>query len=176
MSDYKYLDKGNNDGSILGRSSSAKIGFWGITPCDQPSALTAATTAITYSTATAFVTTITAATTAGYGFIITDESQSFLLTVKNIQTRIAEIEANLAEVGVIAGGTAVTTSSSYDYLGDGQGDGTIFGQDSSELVGFYGITPVDQPDALTTAAACVNSTALASTTNYDFTIATLVSN
>jgi len=30
-------------------------------------------------------------------------------------------------------------------LSDGSGDGTVLGQDSSDLVGFYGVTPVDKP-------------------------------
>lgn len=45
-------------------------------------------------------------------------------------------------------------------LSDGNPEGTILGQSSSDLVGFYGKTPVDQPatvtdgtDATTTQAA-----------------------
>ena len=32
MADYDYLDKGQDDGTILGKTSSRKIGFWGTTP------------------------------------------------------------------------------------------------------------------------------------------------
>lgn len=35
------------------------------------------------------------------------------------------------------------------YLDDDRPDGTVLGQDSSALVGFWGATPVDQPAALT---------------------------
>ena len=177
MADNNYLDKGNSDGTILGQSSSAKIGFWGITPGDQAAALTTALTTITYTTATAIATTITAAVTAGFGFINTDEAQSFLLVVQNVQARLAELETALKEAGLVAGGTATAlTDTQYDRIGTGQDDGDILGQDSSALVGFWGITPCDQPGALTAAAATVNSTALASATTYDYTIATLVSN
>jgi hypothetical protein len=35
------------------------------------------------------------------------------------------------------------------YLDDDRPDGTVLGQDSSAIVGFWGATPVDQPAALT---------------------------
>jgi len=36
-------------------------------------------------------------------------------------------------------------------LTDGNPEGSLVGQDSSDLVGFYGKTPVDQPAAITDA-------------------------
>ena len=38
----------------------------------------------------------------------------------------------------------------YNYLGDGNPDGTIIGQSASEKIGFYGATPVVQASAITT--------------------------
>ncbi len=35
-------------------------------------------------------------------------------------------------------------------------DGTIFGQDSSVLISFYGTTPVNQPDAITAVATAAS--------------------
>jgi hypothetical protein len=179
MSDYDYLDKGNVDGTIFGQSSSALIGFYGITATAQCSALTTALTTVTYTTATALATTIATAVTAGYGFLNTDEAQSFLLTVQNVQARLAIIQAALTNSGLVAGGTATSaTDTKYDFVGVGNmDDGVRFGQDSSAKIGFWGITPCDQNTALTvTAATTLNATALASTTNYDYTIAALVSN
>lgn len=47
------------------------------------------------------------------------------------------------------------------YLDDGNDAGTVLGQDSSALVGFYGTTPVNQPatvadatDAATAITSC----------------------
>lgn len=31
-----YLDDGNDDGTVLGQSSTSKIGFYGVTPIVQP--------------------------------------------------------------------------------------------------------------------------------------------
>lgn len=178
MASYNYLDKGNADGTIFGQSSTTKLGFWGITPADQPAALTTALTTITYTTCSATLTaviTITAAITAGGGFLITDEAQSFLLAVQNIQTRLAEIETNLVEVGIIAGGTATSeTDTKYDFIGTGNdADGMILGSASTTKIGFYGITPCDQPAALTAAAPTITCTATVSV--LDYTITTLVS-
>ncbi len=169
---YDYLDKGNGDGTILGQVSTAKIGFWGITPCDQPAAPTTALTTITYTTASALLTTISAAVTGGAGFLITDEAQSFLLAVQNIQTRISEIETDLAETGLIAGGTATSeTDKQYNFVGAGADDGIILGQASTALVGFWGITPCDQPAALTAQGTTITCTAAATA---DYAIAILV--
>jgi len=46
----------------------------------------------------------------------------------------------------------------YEYLGNGNPDGTIIGQTSTELIAFYAATPVAQPSgsaqgAVSTAAA-----------------------
>lgn len=47
------------------------------------------------------------------------------------------------------------------YLDSGNPDGTVFGQSATELIAFYGATPVDQPanvpkDATDAATAIVN--------------------
>ena len=154
---YDYLDKGSDAGTILGQSSSKLISFYGIQPVDQPSALTAAVSTLTYTTATTFTTTMfmsSTSTISGAGFKTTAEWGGVHTAVKNAQIRIAEIEARLAEVGIIAGGTVVTSATSstathYDVVGksDSGGDGVILGQYTSSLVGVYGITPCDQPAA-----------------------------
>ena len=79
-------------------------------------------------------------------FTTHEEAQSFLFVVQNIQTRIAEIQTNLAECGLIAGGTATAeTDTEYDFVGTGADDGIIFGKASTDPIGFWGITPCDQP-------------------------------
>lgn len=42
-----YLDDGNDDGTVLGQSSTAKIGFWGKTPVARPSVTAVATATAT---------------------------------------------------------------------------------------------------------------------------------
>ncbi len=173
MSDYNYLDKGNSDGTILGQSSSSKIGFWGIVPCDQPAALTTGLTVVTYVTCSGTPqTTITAAVTGGARFTTTSEAQSFLQVVKNIQTRLAEIQTNLAECGLIAGGTATAeTDKQYDFVGWGTDDGSILGKASTDPVGLWGITPCDQPTALTVGITAIVCTATVSVLDYTIAMA-----
>jgi hypothetical protein len=53
-----------------------------------------------------------------------------------------------------------------DYIGNGNDDGTDFGQSTSDKIGFYGLTtPIAQP---TVTAACL-TTAATTTTPYGFT-------
>ena len=40
----EFLDKGNDDGTVLGQDSSELIGFWGATPVDQPATITTVST------------------------------------------------------------------------------------------------------------------------------------
>ena len=101
MADYDYLDKGQDDGTILGKDSTRKIGFWGTTPVDQPAALTAQTTALIWTTATAQDVTVTGLT-AGVGFTTLDEFATVMLMVGNLQIRLAEVEARLEECGIVA--------------------------------------------------------------------------
>lgn len=44
------------------------------------------------------------------------------------------------------------------YLDDGDGAGTVLGQSSSELVGFWGATPVAQPSITAVATATATTT------------------
>lgn len=47
----KYLDDGNSDGTVLGQDEDAKVGFYGVTPVDQPATITDGTDATTTQTA-----------------------------------------------------------------------------------------------------------------------------
>jgi hypothetical protein len=152
MANYDYLDKGCDVGTVLGQTTGALIGFWGITPVDQPATLTTGLTTITLTaSATATASTYTTFTTAGMGFVNMTCAMSFVKAVQNLQIRSAELEARLVEAGIVAGGTGIstTTSNGIDFLDKGNDEGTILGQDSSELIGFWGITPCDQPTAVT---------------------------
>lgn len=177
MTDYNYISNGNPIGTILGQTSTSKIGFWGIAPADQPAALTTRVSTVTYTTATtptSIIVISATATTSSVGFITTAEFGGVCNAVKNAQIRMKELETLLAEIGIIAGGTAIvtTTATPYDIIGYG-GEGDMLGKATTSLVGFYGITPVDQPAALTTASAhpVLIITATTVTTGIDTTIA-----
>ena len=169
---------GGSEGMILGCSATALIGFWGVTPCDQP-------TALTTCTATAKATLITTATismtsvdltislmisnSAGYGLGTagtSNEFASFLSKIASLQTRLGEMETRLTEVGILPGGTAVTSADSlaYDYLDGGADSGTIFGRDADAKIGFWAATPCDQAAVLTTAQATISYVAAVANT------------
>jgi len=43
----RYLDDGNDAGTVLGQDADALVGFWGTTPVNQPAAIVDATDAAT---------------------------------------------------------------------------------------------------------------------------------
>lgn len=68
--------------------------------------------------------------------------------------------------------------SNIRYLDDGRSDGTVLGQSSSELVGFWGATPVVQPSgasqsAVSTATITAVSTATPITSGYGYSTTAL---
>lgn len=52
------------------------------------------------------------------------------------------------------------------YISDQNPDGTVLGTDSSDLIGFWGATPVDQPAALTAALTTITPADAEGTPDY----------
>ena len=50
MAEYEYIGDGRPDGSIIGRASTEKIGFFGTTPADQPASANEAAVSSTITT------------------------------------------------------------------------------------------------------------------------------
>lgn len=48
----------------------------------------------------------------------------------------------------------------YEYVGDGRPDGTVVGRASTELIGFYGTTPIVQATVAATTTTTATTTAL----------------
>ena len=85
MATYNYIGDGNPDGSILGSSSTEKVGFWGVTPVVQPTSASQAAVS-------------TAAATSGsaiYGF--TSAQANGIVTLLN------QLRADLVTAGIIKG-------------------------------------------------------------------------
>lgn len=102
-SNKKQLSDGNPDGTVLGQDSSDLISFHGADPCDQGAALTAQLTTITHTapgTPDYAIQNVT--NSSPYGFVTADEANTVLSVVKNLQERLAEVEARLEEKGLIA--------------------------------------------------------------------------
>jgi hypothetical protein len=52
-----------------------------------------------------------------------------------------------------------------EYLGTGNDDGVALGRDTADLVGFYGVTPVDQGAAVTALVTTPTATDIATAVN-----------
>lgn len=106
----EYPGTGNDDGLVVGRSTSDLVGFYNSTPVDQGAALTTALTTITPADAEGSPDYAIAAITSStpFGFASAQEAISVLYVIKNLQTRVNELEARLdasTGVGLIAAGS-----------------------------------------------------------------------
>lgn len=91
-------------GFQVGQSSTDLVGFWGKAPVDQPAALTAQLTTLVPADAEGTPDYATAAitSTTPFGFASAQEAITVLYVVKNLQVRLAEVEARLEECGIVA--------------------------------------------------------------------------
>lgn len=90
-------------GTKIGTTTTQKIGFWNTTPVNQPDALTAQDTSITHtSPGTPDFAIQDLTQTTPFGFVTQDEGNTVLQVILNIQVRLAEVEARLEELGLVA--------------------------------------------------------------------------
>jgi hypothetical protein len=94
----------NGAGAVVGQSASDLVSFHGATAVDQGAALTAQLTTITPADAEGTPDYAIAAliNSNAYGFASAQEGITILYVIKNLQTRLAEVEARLEEKGLIA--------------------------------------------------------------------------
>ncbi|WP_136420289.1 hypothetical protein [Herbaspirillum sp. ST 5-3] len=104
MSDPYVVGDGRPDGVTVGASTTEKVSLYGVTPVVQGAALTAQLTTITPADAEGTPDYAIAALTSStpYGFASAQEGITVLYVIKNLQTRLAEVEARLEALGVVA--------------------------------------------------------------------------
>jgi len=90
-------------GTKIGTATTQLLGFYNATPVDQPAALSTGLTTITFTepgTPDYAIADLTQ--TTPYGFASADEGQTVLKVIANLQAKVAELEARLEELGLIA--------------------------------------------------------------------------
>ena len=93
----------SSDGYVIGKDSTSKVSFYGATAVDRPAALTAQLTTLTPADAEGTPDYATAAITNStpFGFASAQEAITVLYVIKNLQERLAEVEARLEEIGLV---------------------------------------------------------------------------
>jgi len=101
---YETLSYGATDGCRVVASATEKLAFWGGTPVVQPAVLTTQLTTITIADAAGTPDyAISAVTnTTPYGFANAAELISLLYVIKNLQTRVSELESRLTAASLLA--------------------------------------------------------------------------
>ena len=101
---YETLSYGSPSGCRVVGSATEKLSFWGGTPAVQPAVLTTQLTTITIADAagTPDYALQAVINTNAYGFASAAEAISTLYVIKNLQTRVAELESRLIAVGFVA--------------------------------------------------------------------------
>lgn len=90
------------DGAVIGKSGGT-VGFYGATPVAQPAALTTQLTSITHTapgTPDYAIQDLTQ--TTPFGFATKDEGNTVLSVIANLQARLAQVEARLESLNLIA--------------------------------------------------------------------------
>jgi len=100
----KQLSDGNPSGTTLGQDANDLVSFFGATPVDQPASLTTQLTTLTPADAEGTPDYAIAAITNStpFGFASAQEAITVLYVIANLQTRLAEVEARLEELGLVA--------------------------------------------------------------------------
>ena len=91
------------EGMNIGIAATDKVAFYGATPVVQGAALTAQLTSITHTapgTPDYAIQNLT--TSTPYGFVTADEGNTVLSVIANLQARLAQVEARLESIGMIA--------------------------------------------------------------------------
>lgn len=104
MSDVLQLSDGRKDGVSLGQSTTDKISFYNGAPVAQGAALTAQLTTITPASGEGTPDYAIQALTnsSGFGFVTQQEGTTTLYVIKNLQERVAQLEARLEALNLIA--------------------------------------------------------------------------
>lgn len=90
-------------GLKIGTATTQKLGFYNTTPVVQGAALTAQLTAITHTAAgTPDYALQNLVQNTGFGFATADEGNTALAVIANLQARLAQVEARLEAIGLIA--------------------------------------------------------------------------
>lgn len=101
---YETLSYGATDGCRVVASATGKLAFWGGTPVVQPAVLTTQLTTITIADAAGTpdyaISAVTS--TTPYGFANAAELISVLYVIKNLQTRVSELESRLTAASLLA--------------------------------------------------------------------------
>jgi hypothetical protein len=90
----KQLSDGSSGGTVLGQSTSDLVGFWGVTPVDQPAATNQ------FAVTSAALTTITDIVTTAS---MTGAINAAVARVNSLSLFAYQLRADLVEIGIIKG-------------------------------------------------------------------------
>ena len=132
--EFENLSYNAPGGAVFGATSTDKVGFYGTLPVARTqtasTSLVSTTLGINVSTNSVTITT--------WGFATQAE-------INNAITAVSSMQAAMKSLGLIAGGvaTAITRSNeTFEVVDYGGPDGARFGNSSTDLIAFYGATPV----------------------------------
>lgn len=132
--EYENITYNAPGGAFDAKASTRKIGFYGVLPVTRP--VTASTSNV--STTVGQSTSTNGSATTSWGF----KSQA---EINNLITAVSSIQWTLKALGLQAGGVDALvdrTNRTFELLDYGSPDGAVMGRTSTELIGFYGVTPV----------------------------------
>ena len=153
--EFENLSYNSPGGSVFGKTSTDKVGFYGVAPVALPQTtstnLVSTTAGINVSTNSVTVTT--------WGWATQVEANNAIAAVSSMQSAMKSL-------GLIAGGVdpkITRTGETFEMADYGSSDGARFGNTATELIAFYGATPAVR---ITTVTADISTaTTVSASTN-----------
>jgi hypothetical protein len=162
--EYENLGYNPTLGSIYGKTSTDKIGFYGTIPVTRP---------ITISTAQ--VSTVVGRSTSSAAVVITTWGFATQVEIENAITAVSTIQWTMKALGLIAGGVQdpfTRSSMPFQVVDYGSPDGAQFGKAATDLISFYGASPTARAVSsanISTATTVSASTNGCATTTWGWT-------
>jgi hypothetical protein len=139
--EYENVTHNSPEGAIFGRTSTDRVGFWGVLPVARP--VTASTNDVSTTTFTSTSSAAVAVTTWGY---------ASRAEIDNVIAAVSTMQLTMKALGLVASGVDTTitrTNETFEMLDYGSPDGAQMGNASTEAIGFYGATPVIRSSLIT---------------------------
>jgi hypothetical protein len=132
--EFENVSYNSPGGAFDAKSSTQKIGFYGVAPVTRP--ITASTSQI--STTVGQSTSTAGGATTSWGF----KSQ---VELTNLITAVSSIQLTLKALGLMAGGVdplITRQTRTWEQLDYSAPDGAVYGRTSTDLISFYLATPI----------------------------------
>ena len=153
--EFENLSYNSPGGAVFGKTSTEKVGFYGVAPIAMPQ-----------TTSTNLVSTTVGRNVSTNGVTVTTWGWTTQVEATNAITAVSTMQSAMKSLGLIAGGvdpSIARSAQTFEIADYGSSDGAVFGRTATDLIAFYGATPAVR---ITTVTADISTaTTVSASTN-----------